>query len=73
MPPFSNVEIAGGLTAGEMSIGSHCDARETFCLGGELRETLEAKESSRSEDMSMSPFGSRLVLLLLRNEGAARK
>jgi len=55
-------------------MGTHSDARETLRLGGELRETLEAKEISRSEDMSMSPFRNRLVMFLLRNgaEGAAR-
>jgi len=76
IPPISKVETAGGLigAAGEISMGSHSDARETLWLGGELRETLEAKEISRSEEMSMSPFRNRLVMFLLRNgaEGAAR-
>lgn len=64
--------LIGG--AGDISMGSQSDNRDMFSRGGEFRDTLEANEISRSEEISMSPFRNRLVLFLLREgiDGAAR-
>lgn len=49
------VNLLGGATgAGEISIGSQSEGKESCSRGGEFKETLEAKEISRSEDRKLS-------------------
>lgn len=60
-------DLMGG--AGDISIGSHSDIRDAFSRGGEFKDTLEANEISRSEEISTSPFRNRLVVLFLLREG----
>lgn len=40
--------------AGEISIGSQSEGKKACSRGGEFKETLEAKEISRSEDRTSS-------------------
>ena len=53
---FKSPNLLDGMTggAGEMSIGSQSEGKESCSRGGEFKETLDAKEISRSEDRMSS-------------------
>jgi len=65
--------LVGGLTGGtgEISIGSQPGGKETCSRGGEFKETLEAKEISRSEDRKSSTLSLvRINRWLILRDGA---
>ena len=65
--------LLDGLTggAGEISIGTQSEGKETRSRGGEFKETLEAKEISRSEDRTSSTISLfRINRWLILRDGA---